>query len=159
MLSLYSGGSSSLHIWNTAAAILRSCGICPKKVSKKPGWSIMRLSSTSLLSIGSTCLLRSDVSARLPVLNTQGVCWKEAVNGGLDCGGVTGVATSVKSALQISRSDAWLSTCSNSGIIDRTLNSPESIWDTRIERSVKRVPRPIRERRARLNKQKDARED
>ena len=44
----------------------------------------MRLSSTSALSIGSTCFRSSDVSAKLPVLYVQGVCWKEAVNGGLD---------------------------------------------------------------------------
>jgi hypothetical protein len=58
----------------------------------------------------------------------QGVCWNEAVNGGLDWrGGVVGLAMRTKSVLQISTSDAWLCTLSKSGVINRTSNPPESI--------------------------------
>jgi hypothetical protein len=51
------------------------------------------LPSTSFLSIGSTFLLRSDISAKLPVLNDYGVCSPEG-------GGVDGLGTviSVSSA-------------------------------------------------------------
>lgn len=43
--------------------------------------SILRLSS-SLLSTGSTSFLGSDVFAKLPVWNLQGICGKEEAGGG-----------------------------------------------------------------------------
>jgi hypothetical protein len=72
----------------SATAILKSYRTYPNKVLKNPGWLTIRLSSTSLLSIGSTSLLKLDVFMKLPILNTQGVCWKEAVYNRLDWRGV-----------------------------------------------------------------------
>ena len=115
-------------------------------------WSIIRLSSTSALSIGSTCLRKSDVSKAASVEYPR-----RLLEGGrkLRIGlkrtfrEVIGLPRTTESALNTSTSEAEVSTLSQRGIIDRTLNSSESIWTIKFERSRRRVPRPLRDLRIR----------
>ena len=95
------------------------------------------------------------MSAKLPVLKDQGVCWNDDVNDGWDGGGVVGCsmgfvrATRSNIAVHISASSAFVRTSFMRWAIYSIFSVFEVIWTIRLEMSPMRGPFPIRERRNR----------
>ena len=79
----------SRHVSNTSSASSSSRGICSQMAWAKSGMLSRRLGRSSSFNTPSTWFRCADVSAKLPVLKDQGVCWNDDMNDGRD-GGMSG---------------------------------------------------------------------